>query len=216
MRRLNVLILCERTQTTVGAFRILGHNAISVDLQSCTRTAPDNLKQYHYIGDALDFLYTTPPGYWDLIIAHPPCTYLSKAGSNHFKTDPVRWTHLYEAADFFNDLWSLALSRAAYVCFENPVMHKWAKALVRPTPTDNLQPFRFGDPYIKQTLLFTHNLPPLLDTLVCPSYTSWFKRSGNANYRSKSFHGIATAVATQYSTFILNDYATQSSCNLRR
>lgn len=200
-RKLNVLILCERTQTSVGAFTLLGHNALSVDLQPCLRSA--SFKELHYTGDALDFLASTPSGYWDLIIAHPPCTYLTKAGAFHLHHDPQRWTKMYDAVDFFNELFRLSCLKSKHVAFENPSPHKYARSLLPPI-SDYIEPYFFGSRFSKRTYLWLYNLPPLMSTgLYSGKPYSFVLTSGNSNTRSKSFPEISAAMASQWTDFIL-------------
>lgn len=213
-RILNVLVACEESQSTCLAFRNLGHNAFSCDLQDCSGGHPE----YHILSDCLpllngdcsfftsDKVYHYVEGHWDLIIAHPPCTYLSKAGANllfdkfHHVYDLDRFNKGLDAASFFRKFLNCD---CPYVCVENPCP---LKIFNLPPASQVIQPYFFGHPYSKYTCLWLKNLPPLIYTCIVPFYKSFvYTRSGSVK-RSKSFSGISAAMAFQWSNFILSDY----------
>lgn len=214
MNVLNVLIACEESQVECIAFRKLGHNAFSCDIQMCSGGIPE----YHIQSDVLPLLngnctFTTVNGTkhfidkWDLIIAHPPCTYLTRAGSqllfnkSHQIKDFERFEKMKEAAQFFFEFYNL---NCPYVCIENPVPMKICNL---PQHSQVIQPFQFGHPFSKMTYLWLKGLPPLFYTDIVFNYDSYLKHHGNSKSRSKSFTGIAEAMAAQWSEFILNKTA---------
>lgn len=212
---MNVLIACEESQIECLAFRSLGYNAFSCDIQMCSGGRPE----YHIQSDVLPLLngdctFTTVNGTkhyidkWDLIIAHPPCTYLTRAGANllfdkfHQIKDFERFEKMKQAAQFFYAFFNL--TSCPYVCIENPVPMNICGL---PEHSQVVQPFQFGDPYSKKTYLWLKGLPPLFYTDVLLNYTSFTSHHGDAKSRSKSFTGISSAMASQWSEFILNKTA---------
>lgn len=208
MISLNVLIACEESQAECLAFRDLGHNAFSCDIQK-PRLCPD----WHIQGDVTPYLlgrvqFTTCTGErhivpkWDLIIAHPPCTYLCKAGAVQMVKQGVlqaeRYQKMLEARKFF----FLCLNSAAhYVAVENPL--PMARAGL-PKPTCYIQPSWFGVKYTKKTLWWLKNLPPIMPTIIYPD-PKCYVRSSRGKYRSRTFTQVADACAAQWSEYILND-----------
>ena len=217
---MNVLIACEESQTVCKAFRLKGHRAFSCDLQECSGGRPE----WHIRGDALrlidgDCAFITQDGMdhrqegeWDLIVAHPPCTYMSKAGARWMypkagQIDPDRYAKALEAREFFFRFLNAKCDRIAV---ENP---QPLKIVGLPDPDCVVQPYHHGDPFSKKTLLWLKNLPPLTPTDVLteyrpflPSNTSGFRKgqkysrgvAKNAKESSKTFPGIAKAMAEQW------------------
>ena len=164
---MNVLIGCEESQIVCNEFRKLGHNAYSCDLQKCSGNKP----QWHFNCDVFDVINNlggiTQDGTkvkvekWDLLIAHPPCTYLAASGARWLynkdgSRNETRWKDLEEGAEFFMKLANVNIERIA---IENPVgvmSSKWRK------PTQIIQPWQFGDMAKKLTCLWLKNLPPLV------------------------------------------------------
>ena len=205
---MNVLIACEESQAVCKAFRERGHNAFSCDLKPCTGGHPE----WHIQGDVLPFLY----GKWDLIIAHPPCTYMSKAGARWMyptagNISQERLAKAMEAKEFFLKILNADCDRIA---IENP---RPLKVVELPKPSQVIQPYQFGHPYSKATCLWLKGLPPLEPTEVlteykpyCPSNTGGVTRGQSYNKggairaaddcvnRSKTFDGIAKAMAEQW------------------
>ena len=114
---MRVLVACEYSGTVRDAFIAAGHDAISCDILPTDKSGP------HYQGDVRDMLYER----WDLIIAHPPCTYLCNSGVCHLHKDPSRWAKLEDAAKFFKLFLDIDGPRVA---IENPIMHKYAKNFI--------------------------------------------------------------------------------------
>jgi hypothetical protein len=216
---MNVLIACEESQTVCKAFRTKGHNAFSCDIQEPSGGHPE----WHIHGDVLPLLNGmcsfktmdgkehTVDGRWDLIIAHPPCTYISCAGACRMypkagKIDEDRYKKALQAKEFF-----LKFLRAdcEKICVENP---KPLSCVGLPPHSIIIQPWEFGDPYTKKTMLWIKGLPPLMPIFsegfhkpYLPSGTSRAKgtnkNEGAANgsrRRSKTFPGIAEAMAEQW------------------
>lgn len=157
--KLNVLIACEESQAECKAFRNLGHNAYSCDIKPCKK---DGNPYWHIYGDVRGLLsgdtaFLTQAGKircvpgWDLIIAHPPCTYLCKVSSIHMVKKGVvqldRFQKMKEARRFFFDC--LNTNAAHYVAVENPL--PMARAQL-PQPSFFIQPSWFGIKYTKKTL----------------------------------------------------------------
>lgn len=203
MRHLNVLIACEESQSECDAFRRLGHNAFSCDLQKCRRGGHP---EYHIKGDVTPFLqgvtqFRTMDGRhhhlsrWHLIIAHPPCTYLCKVSSVQLIKDGVidsdRLQKMMQAREFF---FQCLNANAPFVAVENPL--PMARANL-PKPSCYIQPFWFGEPYSKKTLYWTKNLPPLMADAQAVDFKQYCY-SSRGKYRSRTFPKVADAIARQW------------------
>lgn len=210
MKKLTVLIACEESQAECQAFRALGHEAYSCDIQECRKTANPS---WHIHSDVLplldglkDFLTQDQiphhVEHWDLIIAHPPCTYLCKVSSVQLKKDgiidPVRLCRLKMARDFF---FRCLNANASYVAVENPLPMALAQL---PKPSFFIQPSWFGVKYTKKTLYWTRNLPPIMPEIEYPN-PKQFVHSSRGKYRSRTFPQVAAAIARQWSSFILSN-----------
>ena len=199
-----ILVACEESQTITKEFRFLGYEAYSCDIQDCSGGHPE----WHIIGDAIKEAYS---GKYNLMIAHPPCTYLSNAGARWLypkgKLNNERYKKGLNAKEFFIKLLSCPIER---VCIENPLP---SKIFDLPNYTQVIQPYQFGDPYSKKTLLWLKNLPLLKYTDIVDNYKTYLpsntggKKRGQS-YRlvsinkinsSKTFKGIAKAIANQWS-----------------
>ncbi len=195
--RLRVLVACEFSGVVRSAFRELGHDAWSCDL------LPAEDSGYHYRADALEVIAYG----WDLMVAHPPCTYLSRAGARWWK-DPERQRKADAAAEFVFALRDAPIERIA---IENPIgqlNQRWRY------PDQTIQPWQFGHPFTKATCLWLKNLAPLVYTEICtertaflPSNTGWNARNGQRSQAgvvtggkdaSRTFAGIAKAMAQQW------------------
>ena len=200
-----VLIACEESQAVCKAFRELGHEAYSCDIQECSGGYPE----WHICGDVLEQLDKG----WDLMIAHPPCTYLSYAATKYWNDKGRLWKRI-DALIFFGKLYDANIPR---ICIENP------RGCASPTIakyTQAIQPYQFGDEESKLTWLWLKNLPELEPTkIVKPKIYGHYKRGKNKgkpiygnNYlkfsddrgkiRSKTFPGIAKAMAEQWGKLI--------------
>ena len=208
--RFKVLIACEESQAVCIAFRALGIEAYSCDIQECSGGHPE----WHIIGDAIEEAYS---GKYDMMIAHPPCTYMSKAGARWMyptagNLDLNRYKKAIQAKDFFMKLMNAPIK---YIAVENPVP---LKIVELPIYTQVIQPYEYGHSYSKKTLLWLKNLPQLKPTKIVenykpylPSNTGGAKRgqkhsrgtAKNAKESSKTFDGIAKAMAEQWSYFCI-------------
>lgn len=217
---MNVLIACEESQRVCIAFREKGHEAYSCDVQECSGGHPE----WHIKGDVLPLINGNCvlkteggnthiiKGKWDLIIAHPPCTYMSKAGARWMyskagQLSQERLTLAIEAKAFFMQFLNADCERIAV---ENPVP---LKIVGLPIPTQKVQPYEYGHPFSKCTCLWLKGLPKLKPTNILkeykpflPSNTGGFARgkgggrgvAHNAKEASKTFEGIAKAMAEQW------------------
>ena len=157
---MNVLVACESSGVVRNAFRARGHNAWSCDLLP----ADDNSK-YHLQQDVLEVIYDPR---WDLMIAHPPCTYLANSGVHLLHKYKDRWESLADAAIFFR---TLLLAPMKKKCLENPVMHKYALEYILQKHSQTIQPYQFGEDASKRTCLWLVNLPQLKPTkYINPNY----------------------------------------------
>jgi len=200
---MRVLVACEESQTVCKAFRERGHEVYSCDVIDCSGGHPE----WHIKDDVLKHLDDG----WDMMIAHPPCTYLSRAGARWLYPQGTlnndRFALGLFAKDFFLKLWS---SNIPLIAIENPTPFK---VFNMPKETQVIQPYQFGEPFSKRTLLWLKNLPPLISTLIVsdyksllPSNTGYGRRKGqhyqyvniSAKESSKTFQGIANAMATQW------------------
>lgn len=191
---MKVLVACEESQTVTKAFRRVGVEAYSCDIQECSGGHPE----WHIQGDALEQAYS---GEYDLMIAHPPCTYLSKAGARWMKPKggmvcQVRFALAMQAKDFFMKLLDAPIP---YVAVENPIP---LKICGLPKCTQIVHPYQYGDPYSKTTLLWLKNLPELQSTNVVEPIGSWTELNRKVSKRSKTFNGIADAMVNQWLSFI--------------
>lgn len=209
-RILNVLVACEESQRVTTEFRLLGHRAFSCDVQPCRGGHPE----WHIQGDVLD-VFVAHPSFctasgsrhtfkkWDLIIAHPPCTYLCKASSPCMivkgQLQKERFEKMLTGRAFF--LKCLA-APAKFVAIENPL--PMARAQL-PKPTTFIQPFWFGSKWSKKTLLWLKNLPPLMPTIINPNIKQLVHCS-RGKYRSRTDRYVAQAMAVQWSEYIITHY----------
>ena len=222
---MKVLIACEESQTICIAFRELGIEAYSCDIQICSGGHPE----WHIMQDVLqllngncsfytlDGLHHTINGQWDLIIAHP-CTYLSNAGNRWFNVDRYgidalnRHYYREEAIKFFM---YFVHANCNHICIENPagvMSTRYRK------PDQIIQPWMFGDPYEKRTCLWLLGLPLLKPTKIVNPPPRLIHKSGKTSaswyalavslspdersrVRSKTFPGVAKAIADQWSIF---------------
>lgn len=189
-----VLIACERSQVVCSAFRSLGVEAYSCDILPPYGNHPE----WHIQDDAIKVAYS---GEWSMMIAHPPCTYLSNAGNLFFylpdgSLSDARLAAMAAARDFFLSLLHAPIPR---VCLENP---KPIGRACLPPCSQVIQPYYFGEPYSKYTMLWLRNLPGLMATCICPDYVSWTRVHHSSTLRSRTFPGIAAAMASQWSSFV--------------
>lgn len=219
---MNVLIACEESQAVCKAFRAKGHNAFSCDIQECS----GGHSEWHICGDALPLIngnceFTTMDGEkheisgkWDLLIAHPPCTYLTNAGACRLyprkgELDKERYAKGLQAKEFFMRFYNADCDR---ICIENPIP---SSVYALPQKSQAIQPYQFGHPFTKKTYLWLKGLDVLRPTnvvepigpYVCGNSAIWKKQAAkgtvygkerSAKHRSKTFEGIAQAMADQW------------------
>ena len=206
-----VLVACEESQVVCTAFRERGFEAYSCDVIDCSGGHPE----WHIKDDVLKHLNDG----WDLMIAHPPCTYLTYAGTRHWNTQG-RWKLRLDAINFFMVFVNAPIE---HTCLENPfgIMEQ----IYRPSDQE-IHPYFFGDEALKRTCLWLKNLPLLKyqlenglfeyrtstdkpEPLSVDSTPNHHKRYftdskiRRPDLRSKTFPGIARAMATQWGDYIL-------------
>lgn len=204
---MKVLIACEESQAVCKEFRKLGHEAYSCDIVPCSGGHPE----WHLQQDVLPLLKEK----WDMIIAFPPCTYLTVTGNRWFNIDRYgekaiqRHKDRKDAIDFFM---AFANADCEKIAIENPVgimSSEWRK------PNQIINPWQFGDAFEKKTCLWLKGLPELTPTNIVEipprkkfdsgkSMPSWYAEAWHlpkeerAKLRSKTFPGIAKAMAEQW------------------
>lgn len=207
-----VLIACEESQAECKAFREMGFIAYSCDIKRCRKKGnPD----WHICGDVTPYLQgkTTfitqsrkrrkVPS-WNLIIAHPPCTYLSKVSAPVlFDNGRIRWWRVRQMILARRFFYQCLNAKAQYVAVENPIPMKRAEL---PNPSCFIQPSWFGVKYTKKTLYWLRNLPPLMPTIEHPAPKS-FTYYSRDKYRSRTFPEVARALANQWGNYILDELA---------
>ena len=194
---MKVLVACEFSGTVRDAFLAKGHEAMSCDL------LPTDVPGPHHEGDVREVLNNG----WDLLIAHPECTYMANSGVQHLHRDITRWPKLFEGAGFFKELLDCPIPQK---CIENPIPHKYAVQLIGGKYSQIVQPWMFGHPERKATCFWLDGLPRLKETnnvkqemlllpksqqqrlhYLSPSPERW-------KLRSTTFKGIAEAMADQW------------------
>ena len=218
---MKILVACEESQAVTIELRRLGHEAYSCDLIECSGGHPE----WHIMQDVLPLLggnceflsmdgqAHTIEGKWDMIIAHPPCTYLSNAGARWLyaggKLNEERYKKGLEAKEFFLKFLNADCPRIAV---ENPIP---SSVYELPEYTQIVQPYEYGHPWSKKTCLWIKGMEPLKPTNIItdhrpfcssgsysgthdPKYKGASRKGGSAKSRSKTFAGIAKAIAEQW------------------
>jgi len=190
---MRVLVACEYSGTVRDAFSALGHDAWSCDL------LPTESPGMHYQSDVLDVIRDTQ---WDLMVAHPPCTYLSSSGLHWNKRTPGREQKTTDAIAFVRALMNAPIQRIA---IENPI-GRISTAIRKPDQI--IQPWMFGEDASKSTCLWLKNLPKLRATEVIKKERYANQTASGQNklgpspdrwkVRSKTYSGIANAIASQW------------------
>ena len=228
---MNVLVACEESQRVTKEFRELSHNAFSCDIIECSGEHPEwHIKEdvlpllngnCSFTTMSGDRYYI--PGRWDLIVAFPPCTHIAVSGAKHFEKKRADGRQL-EGLEFFCQFFN---ADCDHVAIENPVnivsgdyVTRWFPDIAEQyglprKPKQRIHPYMFGDPYEKTTCLWLKNLPELKETdIVTPpprqvvksgkTLPVWYSNCGGdrRKARSKTFPGIAKAMATQWSDYI--------------
>lgn len=197
---MRILLACEESQAVCLEFRKRGHEAFSADIMDCSGPHPE----WHIKGNVLDIINDD----WDMMIAFPPCTHLAVSGARHFKAK-IKDGRQQQGIDFFMEMVNAPIPKIA---IENPIGIMSTK---HKKPEQIIHPYYFGEPYSKSTCLWLKGLPklhhvdpaeiPELDRgefITFPSgrrMQKWYSRaSGNGHIRSKTFVGIAKAMAEQW------------------
>jgi len=226
---MKVLVACEESQAVTIAMRRMGHEAYSCDLIECSGGHPE----WHIMQDVLPLIngrciFKTMDGReheiadrWDLLIAHPPCTYLSNAGARWLyaggELNAERYARGLEAKEFFLKFLNADAQRVAV---ENPIP---SNIYGLPKYTQIIQPYEYGHPWSKKTCPWLRGLEPLKPTKIMPDhkpfcssgsyskthdarYKGASRKGGSAKSRSKTFPGIAAAMAEQWAGPALDDW----------
>ena len=209
---MRILLACEESQAVCLEFRKKGHEAYSADIMSCSGNNPE----WHIQGDVLEIIEDN----WDLMIAFPPCTHLAVSGARHFEKKRKNGRQ-QQGIDFFMKMINAPITKIAV---ENPI---GVMSTHFRKPDQIIHPYHFGDPYSKATCLWLKGLPPLIynkkendesqkelvfeelptevDKGEFVTFSSgkrmakWYNEaSGNGHLRSKTFPGIAKAMANQW------------------
>ena len=197
---MKILVACEESQAVCAAFRERGHEAYSCDIQDCSGGHPE----WHIKADAIELLKIS----WDMIIAFPPCTYLTKAGAVRMRVKgeivQERFEKAMAAKKFFMNFYN---ANCPKIAIENPTP---MKIVGLPPYTQAIQPYEFGHPYSKRTCLWLKGLPKLVPTQFVAQHEPYINgryKDVDGNYRqfpkapktrSKTFSGIACAMAEQW------------------
>lgn len=217
---MRILVACEESQEVAKAFRSRGHEAYSCDIEDCSGGHPE----WHVLGDVSplingDCTFRTTDGAehsirggWDMIIAFPPCTYMTNASAVRMRVkgeiQPERYRKAMEAKAFFMQFYNANCERIA---IENPTP---LRIIGLPAYSQVIQPYMFGHPYSKRTCLWLKGLPPLIPTDLVAEYEPFVNggcKDAHGNYRrfqgrnerdpktrSKTFTGVARAMAEQW------------------
>lgn len=217
---MKLLVACEESQAVCKAFRERGHEAYSCDIIECSGGHPE----WHIMQDVLPLLngrcefdtmdgtHHVIPGEWDMLIAHPPCTYTSNAGARHlWKGGKLNLDRYYKGMCGKALFESIRHADCEKIIIENPLP---SKIFGYPKPAQVIQPYEYGHPFTKKTLLWEKGVNPLIPTCIvvpdktwCPSGSYSLNHdekhrgmftSDRARNRSKTFPGIARAMAEQW------------------
>lgn len=197
MKKLKVLIACEESQTVCKAFRAIGHDAYSNDIQDCSGGYPE----WHLKMDCFDAIKSRK---WDIIIMHPECTKLAVSGNRwygkgtsgyHLRVAAVKWTQ---------SLWDYAISVCDNVVMENPV--GVLNSMGRFPNPQYIQPWQYGHGETKKTCLWLYGLPKLKETNVVSGREQKIWKmppsEDRAKLRSKTYDGVGQAMANQWANYL--------------
>ena len=206
---MKVLVACEYSGSVRDAFKALGHDATSCDL------LPTDVPGKHHQGDMFEIINDG----WDLMVAHPPCTHLAVSGARWFKHKQA------EQKDALAFVQRIMDAPIKHIAIENPV--SIISSRIR-KPDQIIQPWQFGDPFTKTTCLWLKNLPNLAPTKIVDKgeffewvdkktgkkkrqgmwyKEAWSKGDQRWKIRSKTFQGIADAMASQWGAFVASELA---------
>lgn len=187
---MKILVACEYSGRVREAFRAKGH-----DVWSCDLLPSEDDSSYHIRGDVMELLNQP----WDMMIAHPPCTFLCVSGVHWLHKREGRWDQMREGAMFFKMLLDAPIDK---ICIENPIMHGYGSDIIGRRQDQIIQPWMFGHGETKATCLWLKGLPKLNPTNIVegreqrmfrmpPSKDRWKERS-------RTYQGIADAMAEQW------------------
>lgn len=192
---MRVLVACEFSGVVRDAFRKRGHNAWSCDILPTEKPGP------HIQEDALKVI----DGGWDMIIAHPPCTYLANSGVRWLyggkgsQRDPARWQKMEESAQFIA---MILAAKTPRIAIENPIMHRYGVEIIGRKHDQLIQPWQFGHGETKATCLWLKRLPPLRPTNIVDGRAPRVHHASPGpdrwKDRSRTYQGIADAMAEQW------------------
>jgi hypothetical protein len=205
---IRVLIACEESQAVCCAFRALGFDAYSCDILPCSGGHPE----WHIQGDVLPLLKKK----WDMIVAFPPCTFLTCTANRVFAGNPTRWQQRLDAVKF---VWEIYTADCQRIAIENPI---GVLSTHISKPSQIIQPYHFGHATSKQTCLWLKGLPLLATTNTVEPEWVYPKSGGkrmsavhanspttnsesNRVLRSKTFSGVAAAMAQQWGAHVLGE-----------
>lgn len=211
MNGIRILAACEESQAVTIAFREKGFEAYSCDTQECSGGHPE----WHIQGDVTEVLHDN----WDAIIAFPPCTYLTNASSVRMRVNGAiveeRYNKMLQAREFFLMFYN---NHCKHIAIENPVPMRLCDL---PQYSQIIQPYEYGHPYSKRTCLWLKGLPLLQPTCIIENHEPYInggckdkygnyrrfqgRRERDQKTRSKTFAGIAQAMAEQWGNYLLNN-----------
>ena len=210
MNGVRILAACEESQAVTIAFRAKGFEAYSCDIQACSGNHPE----WHIQGDVTEVL----KDHWDAIIAFPPCTYLTNASAVRMRVNGYiieeRYNKMIHAREFFLQFYE---HPCKHIAIENPVPMRICQL---PKYNQIIQPYEYGHPYRKRTCLWLKGLPMLQPTCIIEHHEPYInggckdkygnyrrfqgRRERDQKTRSKTFTGIAQAMAEQWGNYLLN------------
>lgn len=199
MNNFKILVACEESGRVTEAFRNKGFQAFSCDLIPTS----GNMPAYHIIGDALEVMQREK---WDCVIAFPPCTYLTVSGNRWFNIEKYgdaaieRHKRRQSAIEFFLEF---ATANITHIAIENPI---GIMSRIYRKPDCIIEPWQFGEPYAKHTCLWLKNLPVLKPTHVLQKPPGGWLNQHFTTVRSKTFEGIAWAMAEQWGEYFKELY----------
>lgn len=215
MKKFKLLVCCEESQRVCTAFRERGWEAYSCDIEPCSGGHPEWHIQQDVLPlingdcefDTVDGEHHIIEGEWDLLICHPPCTYLSNAGARFLYPKGVlnkeRLDKGLKAKEFFMQFYN---AKCEHIVIENPIP---SKIYGLPKYTEFIQPCWFGHPFKKKTCLWEKNVPNLKPTKIVDGQSTkiagnWFNKGGKERQknRAKTFEGVAQAMADQWGNYI--------------
>ncbi|MEQ8547608.1 MAG: hypothetical protein RIC03_06845 [Cyclobacteriaceae bacterium] len=207
---MKAIVICEESQEVTKALRAKGITAYSCDLQTCSGGHPE----WHIQDDAIKVVYSNQ---WDLMIAHPPCTFITNAGVRWLfkdgRRDEDRWNELREGSWFFKTLLNAPIK---YKAIENPIPHKYALDIIGRKYDQIIHPYQFGHTETKATCLWIENLPKLMPTNNVKQEMDLLPKNlknrihymspgpERTKLRSKTYTGIAEAIADQWGNHVMN------------